>query len=98
MNSDSEILLFIHERLEHVYGESPNTDYMIRLKQIADKLNESTGRRANMSTQEDYRDWITRLHAIVEEFHIRDRKNTWFFRMASRFGYFKKRPQDQCAL
>lgn len=33
-----EFLIWIYERLINVYGENPNTDYMIRLKTIIDSL------------------------------------------------------------
>ncbi len=33
--SDKEFLLWIHERLEHVHGENPLYDYMIRLETMA---------------------------------------------------------------
>lgn len=35
MNNDKEVLLFLHARLQHVYGENPNVDYMKRLHKIA---------------------------------------------------------------
>lgn len=34
MSTDREVLIFLHERLEHVYGESPLFDYMHRLRAI----------------------------------------------------------------
>lgn len=32
--SDREFLIWLHERLEHVHGEDPLTDYMHRLRAI----------------------------------------------------------------
>ena len=37
---DSEILKWIHDRLQYLYHESPNSDYMIRLAQIIANLKE----------------------------------------------------------
>jgi len=36
--SFEEFLQFIYDRLEHVHGESPNVDYMIRLRQAIEGL------------------------------------------------------------
>lgn len=33
--NDAEFLHWLCDRLQHVYGESPNTDFMIRLRSIA---------------------------------------------------------------
>lgn len=41
--SNKEHLEFIYYRLKHVYKESPNYDYMIRLKLIIDEM--SNGRK-----------------------------------------------------
>jgi len=38
MSRDSDILRFLHQRLEHVHGESPNLDYMHNLSRIADSI------------------------------------------------------------
>lgn len=35
--TDKEFLNWIIDRLIHVYGESPNVDFLLRLKKIADK-------------------------------------------------------------
>lgn len=32
--TDREFLMWLHERLEHVHGESPITDYMHKLRAI----------------------------------------------------------------
>lgn len=42
--TDSEFLKWIHARLEHRHGEDPLYDYMQKLKQIADKLEETEKR------------------------------------------------------
>ena len=36
-DKDIKHLTWIYERLVHVHNENPNSDYMIRLKQIVDK-------------------------------------------------------------
>ena len=51
-----------------------------------------------MKQEPDYSDWVHRLHTIAEEFRQRDSKNTLFYRLARKFGYYRKRPEDQCAL
>lgn len=38
-NRDALHLRWLHERLVHVHGENANVDYMIRLREITDKLN-----------------------------------------------------------
>jgi hypothetical protein len=38
-NSDMGFLMWIHERLEHVHGESPNLDYMHKLRAIIADMN-----------------------------------------------------------
>lgn len=38
-DKDIKHLTWIYERLVHVHNENPNTDYMIRLKQILDGCN-----------------------------------------------------------
>lgn len=35
--TDSEFLNWLYARLVSVYDESPNTDFVVRLKEIADK-------------------------------------------------------------
>ncbi len=39
--TDTEFLNWIYERLVHVHGESPNVDYMHRLKRIIDGKSEA---------------------------------------------------------
>lgn len=34
MTTDREVLMFLHERLEHIYGENHLFDYMHRLRAI----------------------------------------------------------------
>jgi hypothetical protein len=38
MRNDKEFLLWVHGRLQHVHGEDPNYDYMIRLLSIANEM------------------------------------------------------------
>lgn len=38
--TDKEHLQWIYDRLEHVHGENPKVDYMLRLKMIIDSLPE----------------------------------------------------------
>lgn len=35
--SDGDFLMWIRNRLVNVYGESPNTDFVLRLQQISEK-------------------------------------------------------------
>jgi hypothetical protein len=52
-----------------------------------------------MITSNEYRDWITRLHKIAEEFHHSDSRNRIWHRILRRVGLIPpKRPEDQCAL
>lgn len=51
---DKEFLCWIHERLEHVHGESPLTDYMHKLRAIIkstpeDKETKNMGTGNNLS-------------------------------------------------
>jgi hypothetical protein len=50
------------------------------------------------TTREEYRNWIGRLHRIAEEFRIRDHRKDIWARLCRYFGWWKKRPEDQCAL
>jgi hypothetical protein len=36
---DREFLLWLYERLIHIYDENPNIDYMCKLKCIINKMN-----------------------------------------------------------
>lgn len=37
MSTDSKILRFIHDRMQYVYGENPNRDYMLNLLRMAEE-------------------------------------------------------------
>jgi hypothetical protein len=37
---DIEVIQFLHDRLENVYKENKNVDYLIRTREIISKLNE----------------------------------------------------------
>jgi len=37
---DIEVIQFLHDRLENVYKENKNVDYLIRTREIIDKLKE----------------------------------------------------------
>jgi hypothetical protein len=39
INKDAEHLQFIHDRMQHIHGEDPRTDYMRTLQSIVDDLN-----------------------------------------------------------
>lgn len=39
--TDSEFLTWIRDRIVHVYGESPNVDFVLRLGQVIDKTKRS---------------------------------------------------------
>lgn len=36
--TDKEFLNWLEDRLVHVYNESPNTDFVLKLRQIADNI------------------------------------------------------------
>jgi len=38
--SDIEVIQFLHDRLENVYKENRNVDYLMRTREIIDKLKE----------------------------------------------------------
>lgn len=58
--NDREFLIWIHERLQHVHGENPLTDYMHKLRVIilgTDPLRET----ANVDTYnsiEEIKGWV----------------------------------------
>jgi hypothetical protein len=37
--TDKEHLLWIHDRIVNVYGESENTDFLIKMREIINNLN-----------------------------------------------------------
>lgn len=41
--TDRQFLEWIHDRLEHVHGENPSVDYMVKLRAITDGAACSTG-------------------------------------------------------
>ena len=54
---DSEFLQWIHDRLVNVYGEDPNTDFILKLNKIVAKTKEQEERDhiiANMRKDPNY--------------------------------------------
>ena len=44
-DKDSEHLQWIHDRLQHVYHENPNFDFMHRLREIIETVKKSETKR-----------------------------------------------------
>lgn len=51
--SDAVVLDFIAARLVHVYGESPNTDFVLRLRRMADEAREREQMRMTVRYETD---------------------------------------------